>query len=396
MQKYQRIIGTSALLLVCLLAMPASADLVLPAVTHVYFEKDGIPYNGAVDFSVKCYGYNVVPNYHTLPPGSYQAELVFSYSASCREYGCPVYPYYYLQYTHIDWCDLEGATDEGRFIIRNFSSTPYTAEAFDIPERTWRGSGESDDNYLHYYYATPEYDACKNQNYSLSHPGRNQSTEVRILSSCNSTSDKECFSIFAGFGAVTQVSRNVTRFANATRDQVDQVSFIRYLETCDPVSDKECGGWILNGRPFKTYTELFPFRDNATYLEENPCDRYLVATNESMAIPESNVSTRACINSCLVADEILDTYFSLPNGTMNASGLTEVTGAPLTPRPWYGEWYGQAQVSTKNSTIPAVTQTPRPSPTLSLSGTAIPPRVPRSPVESLYCSILAFFGAADC
>jgi hypothetical protein len=376
------------LCMICFLAVPVSADLILPAITHVYFEKDGAPYNGTVDFSVSCYGYNVVPDYRTRPPGSYQPELVFSYSASCKEYGCPVYPAYYLQYTHLDWCNLEGTTKDGRFIIRNFSSTPYTTVAFDIPGRTLRESGEYADDYLHNYYVTPEYNACKNQNYSLAHPGRNQSAEVRIFSTCNETADKECFSIFAGIGAVTEVSRNYTRFANASRDRIDQTSFIQYLETCDPVSDRECGGWILDGRPLKTYTDLFQFRNNATYLEENPCDRFLVATNESMAIPESHLSTRACLNSCSVADQILDAYFTLPNGTINATSLAEETGKPLPPRPWYGETLDL----TPHPTIPAVTGTHQSPPTASLSETAAPLAIPRSPVESLYCGIVAFFG----
>lgn len=105
--------------------IPVHADMISPAITHVYFEKNGVPYNGSVQYSVNCYGYFMGYPYVTKSPGSYEPELIFHYSATCPEYGCEIYqPYYY--YGHSDWCNLEGQTENEWFEIRNFSPYPYT------------------------------------------------------------------------------------------------------------------------------------------------------------------------------------------------------------------------------------------------------------------------------
>jgi hypothetical protein len=42
---------------------PVHAHMISPAITHVYFEKDGVPYNGSVQYSMNCYGYT-----YSYPP----------------------------------------------------------------------------------------------------------------------------------------------------------------------------------------------------------------------------------------------------------------------------------------------------------------------------------------
>jgi hypothetical protein len=154
--------GNGLLVLLSLLAAgifitgPVQADMISPAITHVYFEKDGVPYNGSVQYAVNCYGYTFSYPPVLKTPGSYQPELVYHYSAGCREYGCSIYEPYYLTYTHIDWCDLEGTADGSAFVIRNFSSLPYTrCNPIDYRmEKTWGNKTE-------YYYYTPEYSLCR-------------------------------------------------------------------------------------------------------------------------------------------------------------------------------------------------------------------------------------------
>lgn len=79
-----------------------SADVIMPTVTTVYFENNGEPYNGNVEFTVNCYGYSYSPGPPVeKEPGTYITENVFSFSATCPEYGCKIYENYYLNYRHI-------------------------------------------------------------------------------------------------------------------------------------------------------------------------------------------------------------------------------------------------------------------------------------------------------
>lgn len=377
------------------LVMPASADFIRPAITHVYFEKGGVPYNGSVAYSVNCYGYYGWPA-SAIPNQSSPRGLVYHYSATCRGYGCSVYPTYYLQYTHIDWCDLEGKTDDSNFILSNFSNTPYGEEAIDIPgvrPFLYQNAGSDyndDEEYRYYYYITPEYTACKNQNSSIKYPGRNTSAERRIFMSCHSGTDKHCFSIFEGYGDVSGGAPQYFRFVNATRDRLDEIGFNRYLDSCDPVSDRECGGWILDGKPMKTYTNLFPFRQNVTNLKKNPCDRFLIGSNASLVIPAGDrpKDRDHCYERCSFADQIINVYVTIPEpDTSDPSAPAKSVGGPLAPKPWTGESNSHASTAINRQSVPASNLTV----TVQPAGTIIS-SPHRSPVESLYCSIVEFLG----
>jgi len=103
----------------------AYADIVTPTITNVYFEKDGKAHNEPVNFTVNCYGYSWPPGPPVeMPPGTYTPEKVFSFSATCPQYGCEIYENYYLNYRHTDYCDLEGETEGKQFVIRNYASSP--------------------------------------------------------------------------------------------------------------------------------------------------------------------------------------------------------------------------------------------------------------------------------
>lgn len=103
------------------------ADVITPTITNVYFEKNDRHYDQTVNFTVNCYGYTFSGGFldPQKKPGTYTPERVFSFSATCPEYGCEIYESYYLNYRHIDYCDLEGELDNGEeFTIKNYGSSP--------------------------------------------------------------------------------------------------------------------------------------------------------------------------------------------------------------------------------------------------------------------------------
>ncbi len=106
------------------------ADITIPTVTKVYFEKGNQPYHHPVDFTVTCYGYS----YHPGPmvekkPGSYTPQNVFSFSAKCPDYGCEIYENYYLNYRKIDYCNVEGKAEGKDFKIEKYANNPIDFSA---------------------------------------------------------------------------------------------------------------------------------------------------------------------------------------------------------------------------------------------------------------------------
>lgn len=142
----------------------ASADVAILTLTKVYFEKDGEEYDDVVQYSVNCYGYMYADNWWdggdgNEVPDDYDPdnpEKVYSYSATCPEYGCEIYESYYTNYRHIDYCDLIGLIDGEYFEIENIPYKPVPvcedANQFDIYDG---------DNY---YKKTDEYELCIDQN----------------------------------------------------------------------------------------------------------------------------------------------------------------------------------------------------------------------------------------
>ena len=115
-----------SLVLGILLLQFASADIIIPTVTKVYFEKDGQPYNGKIDFTVKGYGYSypVGPPVEKKP-GTYTPEVVDEFSATYMKYGDKIYENYYRNYRQIDYFELEAKTETGEtFLIKNILSIP--------------------------------------------------------------------------------------------------------------------------------------------------------------------------------------------------------------------------------------------------------------------------------
>jgi len=101
----------------------SSADIAIRTVTKVYFEKDGMSYNQPVSFTVNCYGYSYSPG-PEVEKKFYIPKKVFSFFADCPNYGCEIYENYYLNYRHIDYCNLEGKTQGYSFKIKKFATSP--------------------------------------------------------------------------------------------------------------------------------------------------------------------------------------------------------------------------------------------------------------------------------
>lgn len=155
-----------AVILLFLSIVPVSADQLAPTLTKVYFEENGSPVNESLSFTMNCYGYTCkwydcgytcrqygCGNPEITPsPGAYVPEIVFSFSATCPSYGCTIYEPYYLNYRHVDRCDIEGDLGGEKFIVRNFSDTP-------IPNCTSISQAGMYDG-KNYFRVTPEYLDC--------------------------------------------------------------------------------------------------------------------------------------------------------------------------------------------------------------------------------------------
>jgi hypothetical protein len=104
----------------------AAADLSMPTVTAVFFQKGGRPYERPVDFTVKCYGYSWAPGRRPEQkiPGTYTPENVFSFSARCPRYGCEIHEPFYMNYRHVDYCDMEGTAGGQPFQIAGYGTDP--------------------------------------------------------------------------------------------------------------------------------------------------------------------------------------------------------------------------------------------------------------------------------
>jgi hypothetical protein len=225
------IIGFFILSLLC---CPVSGDMLVPTNTHVFFEMDGQPYNDSVQYTVSCYGYRWSPGSGPVSSGTTspdkEPEVVFSYSATCPEYGCTIYETYYLNYRQITSCDLEGITREGSFTQRNFSNTPMPDCTF--PRQFDIVSGKNE-----YYRETPDYRQCLNESFIAA-------------------------------------------------DLCDQ-----FLAGCDPGSDPECGNWIRDGRYVTDTNESRACRNNAD-LNRRACDTYLEKVDPSTLIMWYDNNTR--------------------------------------------------------------------------------------------------------
>lgn len=362
------------ILVIILVAVPVSADMISPAITHVYFEKDGVPYNSSVQYSVSCYGYFMGYPYVAKSPGSYQPELIFHYSATCPGYSCAIYqPYYY--YGHSDWCDLEGQTKNGGFEIRNFSPFPYTRcdPVWERVEKQWGDNRE-------YYYYTPEYSLCRQVTRNISEtwfvsrvsysekPGSPNHTSALLLPG------KKPLYRMPDYNSSVVLKSDILRNTS---------EYIGYLEACDPVTDPKCPGWIVNGMALKSYPGLRPLKDNATDLRENPCNRFLIKADPSliMTITDRDPWHHPCVETCNYTYEICESRFTIPSPNETTRPEFHYSEEKIVPWTVMDRPYHTADISARATE----------SPTLKSSAMGLS-HASRSSVESLYCGIVELLG----
>ncbi|MFH0906272.1 MAG: hypothetical protein V1824_02960 [archaeon] len=107
-------------------ALIVSCDVITPKITIVNFDVNGKAYTKPVDFKVDCFGYKWSPGPSPAhkAEGSYTPEKVFSYFATCEKYGCQINENFYLNYRHLDYCNISGTANNKEFTIEKYATTP--------------------------------------------------------------------------------------------------------------------------------------------------------------------------------------------------------------------------------------------------------------------------------
>jgi hypothetical protein len=333
MRMKSRIFAVLAIVISLSIAGIVQADEAPPVITHVYFEKDGIPYTEPVRYTVSCYAYRENDTRSTFSSGKGGAGTVsevFSYSATCNGFGCAVYEPYYHVFMPFARCDLHGQTRGSDFTITNFSSLPFTFCGTPLDNVVLlRDPGEETLCYL-----TPEYYACRS-------PHRNESSEAvhAFWSSCDPRVDAGCFPELMPNGIPLRLTSRYSTVRNGTT--MDLNAYVQYLESCDPAADPDCPGALVDGWPLKEMTGIRPCLSGAR--KDTPCDTFLVRANASLMFTDR---------------ELLESTH-------------DFTAGPMVGRICESRW-----------TIPAdapAGETPARS----------YPYLQRSPVESLYCGIIS-------
>jgi len=217
-----------SIVLIVFCCCPALADEIYPTVTDVFFEKDGLPFHEPIAYTMNCYGVKCEqwdckgPN-DNWDPAQHSDDLVYSYHASCQDYGCRIHePYYHTERLKVDHCDIAGMAGGEPFLIRNYSRSPLPACRELHQFHMGKGNGE-------YYRVTPEYDECLNESYKES-------------------------------------------------DLCDI-----YMKPCSPAVDTDCGNWVINDSYVKDTPKSQVCRDNASE-KRHGCDAYLVKVDPATMV----------------------------------------------------------------------------------------------------------------
>lgn len=111
-----------------LFAGVAAADIAIPTETNVFFYMDGEPVTEVVDYEVSCQGWSTgMPDDELADPDDFftdPTEEVYTYSASCEEFGCAIDENYYMNYRVIDSCSLTAEVDGETYELSDYNDTP--------------------------------------------------------------------------------------------------------------------------------------------------------------------------------------------------------------------------------------------------------------------------------
>jgi hypothetical protein len=395
-----------------LLAPLAHADGYYPATTHVYFEKDNVPYYGIVHYSITCYGYTTDYRRIPLAPGSYTPEPSFRYSATCNGYGCSVYVPYYFQHTYIDWCDLEGVADNQNFIIKDIF--PYSRCDY-VVGREIRdfGTFPRDDYIRKYFYSTPEYESCKwIENTSWREWMGSQKVYTvygQNFSAINTASRQTEILQLPGRDLLYAMKPSYPFSINRSDFPMNLSEYIEYLETCRSNSDPFCPGFLIEGKSLKSFPEYRSLKMNATSMENHPCDTFLVDPDPSLIMPLTeedamSLSSGSCSIPCNITDQICEARFSIPSVSDSGNpgtGIRTITPTMkiASPSPTKAVQVNISMMAT--STPSLLKKGSSPHSATSQANTSITRAavvqtpdsivsVHRSPVEALFCSVLSW------
>lgn len=322
-----------------LLCWPVQGDITNPTITHVFFEKDGKPFNDTVQFTVNCTGHRIFPWIGTAEEranaSSTPAEIIYSYSASCAQYGCTVYEPYYLNYRDIDSCDLEGVAAGEHFIIRNFADTPLPQDCTDLNPFTMMKSPKAQN---------PDYYECMNASEPLF------SRCVRLMAPCKypvesgncSVYDDKTLEDTPESLACNREAANASRTCNRLRypneiynvtpayDQCMNASYVeydncyQYLDECSPTRDEDCGNWISDGRYVKKSIKWQDCTDKV-HKQQEDCDQYLARVDPANLVmwidPQSGREAGEVRRECTAR-------FTIPTDTASPGVFTGDDGMP--------------------------------------------------------------------
>lgn len=306
--------------------------MVHPVRTHVFFEKDGAPYNESVTYTFKCYG---TLRYLPTPYNKSEISVIYQYTATCPEYGCAVWqPDTHEWNFNFDHCELQGVTLGKNITIRNisaYSSCNQIPTTMFYPRAPWNSSEP--------YYATPEYAACERHGIGIldNYPAPHIS-----FVTCDTNRDLQCMELFNCTPPVKIASSSKIKINNT---DLVATSYRHYLDICDPRTDQNCPGWLVDGIPLKMNPAC---RVNAIPLPRSidPCWRFLVEVNRTLVFPKEEWHNNRYQTDWL--PEICSTKWTIPSDNETSLEFVNQTRNIYTPQ---------------------------------------------SPVESLYCTILNLFGA---
>jgi hypothetical protein len=332
-----------------LLAPAVHGDMIVPRLSYDYFDKDGHPYNGSVNYTITCFGYEIYLD-KSRPPVSNQSHPIYGYTENYSGYGSVSYRQSYLQWTHIDWCDLEGTAESRNFTIKNIS----LISRFDyVMQRVPRDFG----GIRKYYYVTPEYDSCTKFEQKTA---AQWTAYVSNFSRVNTTNWTWVLQL-PGKDKLYWISPSHKISINRSGLDMTLERYIIYLETCDANIDSACPEWLADGKPLKSFSEYRTLQQNTTHTKEHPCDTFLLDADPALILPVTGtyLLDHPCIDDdgnnvpCNLTGMIVESRFTIPsNIDLGNKGIKS------------------------NLLLPNFRRDAN---------------VHRSPVESLYCTVLSWF-----
>ena len=336
----------------------ACADEAIPTVNHVYFFRDGAPYNESVTFTVKCYGIPTEPYYTPGAPmpvyrtrNITEPELQGSFSASCPSFGCMIYESYRrFKFNMFERCDLEGETRGENFVLRNITlPVQYGLPSCQNIPMTITLNGSR-------YYQSDEW-------YDCTRPNHDTSVRKIFYVSCDPAKEYGCIDLFAERGPVRQASY---RIFPKKANNMPPSQYIHYLVSCNPIDDDQCPGMVIDKKPVKDMGNEYHSLFNASSEKsQDACARFLYNANPVLIIPKTVEDPYAWTG--YTAHEECELRFNL----------------------------SRAEFITRTRPIHETQSNGRPSEymiSVSPLPSLMPSYIPRSPVEFLYCSILQVFG----